>query len=209
MIYSKQLFADNTNDSVYTTTTVPTDGPAVNNEPSKDDAPKQDAPKEHLFTEQEVNERIDKIINRKYAKWAEKKDREISEAKKLAEMDATQKAEYERDKLQAELDSLKKAQARADLEKQARKVLQADGLEMPDEIINLLVTDDAETTNTALQSFVTVFNDAVNAQVERSLKHGAPKTGAGQTALTKEQILKVANPKERQKLIAENLDLFK
>ena len=51
---------------------------------------------------------VNALIDRKFAEWQKKKDAELGEAKKLAEMDATQKAEYERDKMQKELDLLKK-----------------------------------------------------------------------------------------------------
>ncbi|MDY5842307.1 MAG: DUF4355 domain-containing protein, partial [Peptoniphilaceae bacterium] len=43
------------------------------------------------------DEDLDRIINAKVAKLMEKQEKKISEAKKLAEMDAQQKAEYERD----------------------------------------------------------------------------------------------------------------
>ena len=46
---------------------------------------------------------VDEILNKKFAKWQEQREKAVNEAKKLAEMNAQQKAEYERDKLQKEL----------------------------------------------------------------------------------------------------------
>lgn len=212
LYYTRQLFSDTT-DSTDTTGPAPATAPTTETKPAETTESK-------TYTEEDFNKRLeqlnnewaekfDKTINKKYAKWAERKDKEISEARKLAEMDATQKAEYERDKLQKELDDLRAEKARTELQTQARKVLRDDGVTVPDSIVSLLVTDDAETTNTAIQAFADAYKQAVRDGVEQSLKHGAPKTGTGASTLTKEQILKVADRKERQKLISENLDLFR
>lgn len=208
--YTRQLFAE-TADTEPAPVTPPadetqTEKPAKTEERTYTEA---DFSRRLEQLNQEWAEKFDKTINKKYAKWAERKDKEISEAKKLAEMDATQKAEYERDKLQKELDDLRAEKARTELETQARKLLREDGVNVPDSIVNVLVTDDAETTNSAIQSFADAYKQAVRDGIEQSLKHGTPKAGAGTTTLTKEQILKVANPKERQKLISDHLDLFR
>ncbi|MGI6722575.1 MAG: capsid assembly scaffolding protein Gp46 family protein [Anaerovoracaceae bacterium] len=60
-------------------------------EHGKDD---KEAPK---YTDKDVDE----IVNRKRAKWQEQQQKAVDEAKKLAQMDAQQKAEYERDQLQS------------------------------------------------------------------------------------------------------------
>lgn len=53
-----------------------------------------------------TDEDLDKIISAKFDKWQKQKDKEVSEAQKLAEMTAQEKAEYERDKLQKSWTSL-------------------------------------------------------------------------------------------------------
>lgn len=42
---------------------------------------------------------VDAIIDKKFAKWQKDYESKVDEAKKLAEMTAQQKAEFERDKL--------------------------------------------------------------------------------------------------------------
>ena len=42
---------------------------------------------------------VDEILNRKFAEWQKKQQKAVDEAQKLATMNATQKAEYERDQL--------------------------------------------------------------------------------------------------------------
>lgn len=50
----------------------------------------------------------DAIISKKFAKWQEQHEAKVAEAAKLAEMNATQRAEYERDQLQRRLDELRR-----------------------------------------------------------------------------------------------------
>ena len=50
--------------------------------------------------------------------------------------------------------------------------------------------------------------NAVQAAVKEALKGNPPKVGTKKGGLTREQILKVENRVERQRLINENLDLF-
>ena len=94
---------------------------------------------EKKYSDKEVNDLIDK----KFAEWQKKKDKEIGEAQKLATMNATQKAEYERDQLQKELDKLKRENSIAEMSKTARKILSESSINIPDELLSLMVTTDA------------------------------------------------------------------
>lgn len=55
-----------------------------------------------------------------------------------------------------------------------------------------------------------MYKEAVQKAVKDALKGKPPKAGNGgdKPSMTKEQILAVKNPSERQKLIAENITLF-
>ena len=55
-----------------------------------------------------------------------------------------------------------------------------------------------------------MYKEAVQNAVKDALKGKPPKAGNGgdKPSMTKEQILEVKNPSERQKLIAENITLF-
>lgn len=150
---------------------------------------------------------LDKIINKKFAEWQKKQQKAVNEAKKLAEMNATQKAEYERDQLQKELDALKKKDSLSEMTKTARKMLLDSGISVPDDVLSMLVNTDAEETKQAVDGFAKAFKDAVESAVKERLKGKPPKKGNG-AKITKEQIFKISNPVERQKMIAENMDLF-
>ena len=151
---------------------------------------------------------IDKIINQKFAEWQKKKDLEISEAQKLAEMNAQQKAEYERDQLQKKLDELMKKDALSEMTKTARKMLAEEEITIPDELLSRLVSTDAEATKTSVDAFAKLFKDSVQSAVKNILKGDPPKTGARKTNITKEEIMNVKNTTERQRLIEENMELF-
>lgn len=175
-----------------------------NQQKNNDKKPTETQPK---YTDEDV----DKIINRKFAEWEKKQEKAVSEAKKLAEMNATEKAEYERDKLQKELDELKKANSIAEMSKTARKMLSDEGITIPDELLSLMVTTDAEETKAVVDGFSTLFKEAVENAVKDKLKGNPPKVGAGGGAapMTKEAIMAIKNDELRQQKMLENKHLFK
>lgn len=153
------------------------------------------------------NEDVDKLINRKFAEWQAKKDREINEAQKLAEMNAQQKAEYERDQLQSQLDEYKKREAISEMSKTARSMLSEQDINVSDELIAALVTEDADTTAENVHAFAKAFKEAVQHAVENKIAHTEPKTG-GAKPVTKKDIMAIKDTAARQKAIAENIELF-
>ena len=153
---------------------------------------------------------VDEILNKKFAKWQARQEEAVTEAKKLAEMNATQRAEYQRDQLKKELDELKKQAAIAEMMKTSRKVLSDNGINISDELLSVMVTANAEETNAAINGFTTAFKAAVEAAVKDRLKGEPPRkgTGGGIAAMTKEQIMAIRDPQLRQQKILENKELF-
>lgn len=125
---------------------------------------------------------IDKIINQKFAKWKEQEQKAVEEAKKLAEMDATQKAEYERDQLKKELEELKHKNALSEMTKVARKMLADKEINAPDELLSLMVTTDAQETKAAIDSFSKLYKEAVEAGVKARLRGEPPRAGSAPAA---------------------------
>ena len=161
----------------------------------------------------EFDRRVQKAINTAVTnaqkKWQTMTDGKVSEAEKFAQMTSEEKAEYRAKKAEQELADLKKQIALGDMAKTARKTLLEENITVPDEIIMNLVSDDAEKTKSAVESFAKVFKDAVQAAVKESLKGNPPKASTGgTTTVTREQILAVKDRAERQRLIAENPQLF-
>ena len=153
---------------------------------------------------------VDEILNRKFAEWQKKQQKAVDEAQKLATMNATQKAEYERDQLKKELEELKRISAFSEMSKTARKMLSDNGITISDDLLSVMVTEDAETTKAAVDGFSQMFTQAVEAAVKERLKGDPPRKGSGSgvPAMTKEQIMAIRDPELRQKKMLEHKELF-
>ncbi len=107
---------------------------------------------------------------------------------------------------------MKAAAAKTAMATQVRSLLTDKGIVITsDVIIDSLIGADAEKTNEAVTAFAAEFEKAVNARVKEALKSKIPKGGsaAGAKGMTKEEIMKIKNPLERQKMIAAHPEAFK
>lgn len=180
-------------------------GEKAEKQPKANEKPSGEKKKAAKYTDEEVDE----ILNKKFAKWQEKQQKAVDEAAKLAKMDATQKAQYERDKLQKQLNEYIRKDTLAEMTKTARKMLSESNINVSDELLSVMVTTDAEETKAAIDSFKKAFSDAVEAAVKERLKGEPPRKGTGGAAkMTKEQIMAIRDPELRQKKMLENRELF-
>ena len=161
---------------------------------------------EKRYTDAEV----DAILGKKFAEWEKKQAQKVTEATKLGEMNAQEKAEYERDRLQEQLEELTKKNTLAEMTKTARGMLSDEGINVSDDLLSVLVSPDAEQTKTAVQSFIELFNSSVEHEVKERLKGNAPKAGTKGSAATMsmDDIMRIKDPVERQKQILNNKHLF-
>lgn len=156
-----------------------------------------------------VNKAIKTAVTKSEEKWKALTDDKLTEAEKLAKMTKEEKAEYRAKKAEEELEELKKMNARTELAKTARKMLADENINIPDELLGNLVADDADGTKTAVESFAKMYKAAVQAAVKEAIKGKPPKAGTGGgNTITKEQIMDIKDPIERQKMIRENINLF-
>lgn len=162
---------------------------------------------EKRYTDKEVNE----LIERKFAEWQKKQEKQREkkdEAERLKNMTEQERKDHEMEDLRKQVDALQKKEAMSKMSATARTMLSEKGVNINDDLVEMLVSEDAETTKSAVETFISAFQAAVNRAVKDALKGEPPKTG-GASGLTKEQILKVKDRTERQRLIQENMDLFK
>lgn len=158
-----------------------------------------------------TDEDLDKIINRKIAeltKKAEKESQKKAEAERLKNMTEQEKKDHELETLKKELAQMKKDSALSAMGKEARSILADKNIHVSDSLIANLISEDAETTKEAVESFAAAFDRAVEKAVAEKLKGQAPKTSNTQKSITKEEIMKITNASERQKMIREHMDLF-
>lgn len=208
-----QLLASDGKDEVSETTA---DNAIVSKEEGKDKSDTQENVGSDKDTKSENSKRVakytdddvDRLINQKFAKWQRDHQSKIDEAQKLAKMNEAERQAYETKKLKEELEELKREKTLNEMGKISRTILSEKNINLDDDMIAMLITDEAESTKVNITKFSEMFEKAVNHRVNELVKSKTPK--AGNTAkITKKEILEVKNANERRKLIAENLDLFK
>ena len=156
---------------------------------------------------------IDKIVKERLArerKAAEKKARQQAEAEKLKNMTAAEKRDAEFEQMKKELAELKAEKQNADMLSTASDILKDAGINVSSKLVGHLIAETADETKANVDEFVKLYNDAVNKGVKAAMKaSGSSPKKSGASTLTREEIMKVKNPVERQKLIKDNMQLFR
>ena len=184
--------------------------PVVDGESANKDAattqtePKQDNKQQPKYTDADVDE----IVSKRLAKWEKQQAAKVEEAAKLAEMNAQQKAEYERDKVQKELDEYKRRDTVNAMVAESRRQLSEQGIAVSDDVLARLVGETAEETKASVDAFSTAFTAAVEDAVKKQLAGKAPAAGVATKTMTKEEILAIKDPIVRQAAIRDNIGLF-
>ena len=184
------------------------DGSDDGDDGSDDDDDKGDEP-EKKYTDAD----IDKIVKERLArerKAAEKKARQQAEAEKLKNMTAAEKRDAEFEEMKARLATLEAEKNQASMLSTASDILKDAGIVVSSKLVGYLIAETADETKANVDEFVKLYTDAVNKGVKAAMKASGsnPKKG-GTSTLTREEIMKVKNPTERQKLIKENMHLFR
>lgn len=149
-----------------------------------------------------------KIMAAEKEKWKAELEAEKTQAEKLAKMNAEEKIAFERDQLKAELEELRQEKAKSEMTKTARGMLAEADINISEDLLATLVTEEAEVTKTNVDSFIKSFKEEVDKAVKEALKGKVAKKPASPAGLTKEDILSVKDRSERLRLIAENQGLF-
>lgn len=163
---------------------------------------------EATFTQAQVQQ----MIQDRLARETKRLEAEQEEAKKLAKMNATEKLQFQLKQKDDELTALKNEQTKSAMRATASQMLGAEGITASDDLLGILVANDADTTNENIKAFVTLTNSKADELLQAKLRGTAPRVTAGVTqsapTSTKEAILAIKDVNERQKAIAENLELF-
>lgn len=147
--------------------------PADNGEddPNGKPAKKKD---ERLFTRAEMA----KIVQEESQKAVQAA---MNEAEKLKNMNNVQKLEYQNKQLQEENSKFKQRETLFEMTKEANKMLTENNLIASDAVLDMLVTEDAETTKERVNSYINdVQEEAKRITVKRN-------TGTTPTKLTSQQ----------------------
>ena len=165
------------------------------------------------LSQDQVNDIIAKRLAKEKAKWEKdynaKLEAEKAEAARLANLDATQRAEEEAKKRIAALEEREARLKQAEDKLECENVLKERGLSTS--FANFLIGADAEVTLANINSFETAFKDAVKAEVETRIKGKTPPAGGGDNkdgAVPKEEFKKLPLF-EQNKLYLSNPELYK
>ena len=154
------------------------------------------------FTQEEV----DKIIKDRLARERVKAEKEQEEAKKLAKMNADEKAKYEHDKLVEELNQLKAEKSRRELQDTARGLLQEKNIDT--DLLPFLDYTDAESCKASIDKLSSAWNKAIEKAVNDRIKtNTVPKMANNTNTITKEQFNKM-NYQQKLELYNKNKDLY-
>ena len=163
------------------------------------------------FTQDELNHIVQERVQRAVAKAQKDAEDKIkqaqSEGERLAKLTKDERAKEEEAKRLADLEAREKAIAIKELRIETQSLLSDEGL--PIEFLDVVMADTAESVKDNIASIRKVFDEAVEKRVNERLTQDKPRRGATAGAMSKAEIMAVQDANERQKLIAENLELFR
>lgn len=166
---------------------------------------------EKTFTQDELNHIVQERVQRAVAKAQKDAEDKIkqaqSEGERLAKLTKDERAKEEEAKRLADLEAREKAIAVKELRIETQSLLSDEGL--PIEFLDVVMADTAESVKDNIASIRKVFDEAVEKRVNERLTQDKPRRGATAGAMSKAEIMAVKDASERQKLIAENLELFR
>ena len=126
---------------------------------------------EKKYTQEELEE----IIKARVAREKKATEKAVEEAAKLAKMNEEEKREFEYEKLQEELAELKRKDAYYGLSREASKMLAEHDIQADDDLLQFVVKDDAEGTQTAVNAFVELVSAKIEQGVQKALSGRTPK----------------------------------
>lgn len=164
-------------------------------------------PTEKTFTQQEVDEIVKSRIEREIKKLTAK----AQEPKKLTEINEIETLKSELQETQKALQELTTQHIKTELRAKASDILNSNGIKPNDKMLDILVADNAETTHDNIKAFTDLLKTQAVDIVKVQMKGTTPvSTTANVTkTVTKAEIMAIKDVNERQKMIAENLHLFK
>lgn len=162
------------------------------------------------YTQEEVDKMLQSEVDRRITsalkKQAKNNEAKIKEAQKLAQMNESEKFQYELEQREKAIAEKEKALALAENKNEAGKILADKGLSLS--LVDFVVAEDAETMNSNIRLLEKAFKDSVKREVEKRLGSSAPKKNLPiEDTITKDKAMKMGI-RERQNLLNENPELY-
>ena len=162
------------------------------------------------YTQEEVDKMLQSEVDRRITsalkKQAKSNEAKIKEAQKLAQMNESEKFQYELEQREKAIEEKEKALALAENKNIASQILADKGLSLS--LVDFVIAEDAETMNSNIRLLEKAFKDSVKREVEKRLGSSAPKKNLPpDETITKEQAKKMGI-RERQQLLMNNPELY-
>ena len=162
------------------------------------------------YTQEEVDKMLQSEVDRRITsalkKQAKSNEAKIKEAQKLAQMNESEKFQYELEQREKAIEEKEKALALAENKNEASKILADKGLSLS--LVDFVIAEDAETMNSNIRLLEKAFKDSVKREVEKRLGSSAPKKNLPpDETITKEKAMKMGI-RERQNLLNNNPELY-
>lgn len=162
---------------------------------------------ERTFTRAEIG----KMLAAERAKWEDEQAEIIEQAKsegeRLAKMTKDERAKEEEARRIQAIEERERILAEKEMRVATQTLLSEEGL--PGEFLDFVISETAEVTKEKIGLLRSVFDKAVESRVDERLAQKVPRKGTGPVSLTKTEIMAIENDEERQRAIAENIQLFR
>lgn len=165
---------------------------------------------ERTFTRAEFGKAVAAEIAKARASWeaeqAEALELAKSEGERLAKLTKDERAKEEEAKRLQAIEERERAIAEREMKMATMALLVEEGL--PQEFLGHVLAPTAEEVKAKISDLRNVFDKEVEKRVNERLVQSTPRRGAI-NGLTKEAIMAIENDDERQRAIAENIQLFR
>lgn len=165
---------------------------------------------ERTFTRAEFGKAVAAEIAKARASWeaeqAEALELAKSEGERLAKLTKDERAKEEEAKRIKAIEEREQAIAEREMKMATMALLVEEGL--PQEFLGHVLAPTAEEVKAKISDLRNVFDKEVEKRVNERLVQSTPRRGAI-NGLTKEDIMAIENDEERQRAIAENIQLFR
>ena len=158
----------------------------------------EDELKEQL--QKETDRRVSDAIKKREAKFKEELEERLKterkEVERLAQLSEKEKEQEMSEKARKELEEREKALQKKELLSDTKDILSEE--QLPTKFAEILIAEDAESTNERIKSFRTEWQKAIDAAVDERMRGKTPKAGATGKGFTREEIEKMS-PEEVNK----------
>ncbi|WP_048690116.1 DUF4355 domain-containing protein [Streptococcus sp. 400_SSPC] len=165
---------------------------------------------ERTFTRAEFGKAVAAEIAKARATWeseqAEALELAKSEGERLAKLTKDERAKEEEAKRIQAIEERERAIAEREMKMATMALLVEEGL--PQEFLGHVLAPTAEEVKAKISDLRNVFDKEVEKRVNERLVQSTPRRGAI-NGLTKEDIMAIENDEDRQRAIAENIQLFR